>query len=120
MSPDDWIKVASYGSFFAGVATVVVLLIQLLAWPDDRQKVSAMVMVIASSAFIWRVWVAIAFGVAMKDNPSAILYVLMTVGWVWFMAETIALNWGRFRYRVRHWRDHPFVVWCCRRREGSR
>lgn len=115
MSPQDWVRVATYGSFLGGVATVIVVLVQLLAWPDDRQKVSAVFMVATTGAFIWRIWVAIAFDIAMRDNPSAILYVLMTAGWIWFMAETIALNWGRFQYRLRTWREHPFVLWCCTR-----
>lgn len=114
MSAEDWIRVAVYGSFFGGIATVIVFLVQLLAWPDDRQKVSAMAMVATTGAFIWRIWLAIAFNITMRDNPSAILYVVMMVGWVWFMAETISLNWGRFKDRIQNWRDHPLIVWCCR------
>ncbi len=114
MTPDDWIRLAAYGSFFGGVATVIVLLVQLLAWPNDRQEVAGMAVVATTGAFIWRIWIAIAFGIAMKDNPSAILYVVMMAGWVWFMAETIAHNWGRFRRRMGHMGDHPLLSKCRR------
>lgn len=109
MSP-EWTNLATWGSFLWALSTVGILAIQLLAWPDDRQMWSAVVTVAATSVFLWRLWIALAFGLTMKDNPSALLFVTTTIAWGWYGYESWQMNVGRYRHRLRNWRQHPAVA----------
>lgn len=105
MTPDEFKMLAGLGCVAWSLSAIAVLIVQTIAWPDDRQKWAAAAAIISVLVTFGRLSLSYLFGIALGTNEQGVvLFVLGAMCWLWFAAESYLVNRGLFRPRLQRWR----------------
>jgi len=101
VTPDQWTEISSWGLMLWAIATTVLFLIQLLAWPDDRQKWAASLAVLTLGVVLWRLWLVYRFNLMLGGTEQGIVFFLVAaVAWAGLAYESWEMNRGRYGPRL--------------------
>lgn len=103
MSPEAWTELTALGLLLWGIAATVLLAIQLLAWPDDRQKWAATIAVAVTGMVVWRIFCVYKFKWMLGGTEQGIVvFFTAALSWGWMAYASWDLNRGRYG---RRWRE---------------
>jgi hypothetical protein len=101
VTPDQWTEVSSWGVLAWAISATVVMGIQIVVFPEDRQEWSALLAIGSLAVILWRIWISYRFGLSLGGTEQGIVFFLAgAVCWSWFGWCSWAQNRGFYRARL--------------------
>lgn len=110
MNPDDYRALSGMGAGLWALASLGVILIQLIVWPKDSQMWAALLAVSTVFVLTGRLFVSLRFGIVMGTNEQGVMIFfvggLLWLGFFfWSWQHNLGLYGRRFRDIMRKVRN---------------